>query len=419
MLRVASVAICLSLLTLSLLGCRQTPQPTPPAPPAVTAATPLSDELVVFREFTGRTEPVETVDIRARVRGYLREITFTEGDPVEANAVLYRIEPEQYQAALQAAQAQEKEAEAELDRAKFEYERLEGLFQNQVAARSEYVDAEATYKGADAAVLAAKAQVTQAQLDLDYTTIRSPIAGRANRTTVDVGNLVGPSESDVLTTIVPWNPIYVYFTISERSVLEFRRQQARTNQEPEDLTVYIRLADGTEYAHTGTIDYSDNTLDPATGTLRVRAIFPNPDSLLIPGIFTRVRIPKEPAPALLVPDVALQRDLAGYFLMIVDDQGVASRVNVETGDRADEYREIISGLKGDERVIINGLQRLRGGSKVSVTETTLAPLGEQKPVTEPNVATTTPPTSTETESDTMTETAGSDDVSPREPDSAE
>lgn len=386
LLRITKSGLFFAMLLASVVGCKSPNEPVQPPPPEVTVAQPLADQLVVFREFTGRTEAVDQVEILARVRGFLREITFEEGDPVEANAVLYHIEPEQYQAALQAAQAQQKETEAELRRAKFEYERIEGLFEREMAAQSEYIDALAAYERADAAVLAAKASVTQAKLNLDYTTIRSPIQGRANLSSRDVGNLVGPTESGVLTTIVPWDPIHVYFTVSERNVLEFRRQQARTEQDPEDLTVYIRLADGTDYPLTGTIDYADNTLDPETGTLRVRAIFRNPESLLIPGIFTRVRIPTEPTPALLVPEVALQRDLAGYFLMIVDDEGVAARVNVVTGDRAGTYREILEGLTGDEKVVINGLQRVRGGSPVSATETTLPPLDAQTPVTEPGPA---------------------------------
>lgn len=376
------IAFCLLVAT-GLAGCKPENKAVAPPPPAVTVAKPLDDKIVVFREFTGRAEAVEQVEILARVRGFLREITFVEGDPIEANAILYHIEPEQYEAALQAAEARSKEAEAEYRRAKFEFERVEDLFEKKVAAQTEYVDALATYERSEAEILAAKAGVTQAQLDLDYTTIRSPISGRANLSVTDVGNLVGPTESGVLTTIVPWDPIHVYFTVSERNVLEFRRQQARTQEEPEDLTVYIRLADGTEYPHTGTIDYADNSLDPQTGTLRVRAIFPNPDSLLIPGIFTRVRIPKEPAEALLVPEVALQRDLAGYFLMISNKENLAERVNVTLGDRAGKYREVLKGLSGDELVIINGLQRVRGGVPVNPSETTLPPVGSEEEIPKP------------------------------------
>jgi RND family efflux transporter MFP subunit len=375
--------LSVGLLVIAIAGCKTEYEFVPPPPPEVTVAQPLDDKIVVFREFTGRTAPEERVEIRARVRGFLREIAFQEGELVDANDVLYRIEPEQYEAALQSAQASAKDAEAEVERTQFEFERLKDLYEKQVAAQTEYIDAMTAYKRADAELLAAKANVTQAQLDLDYTTIRAPISGRVNLSVTDVGNLVGPTESDVLTTIVPWDPIYVYFTVSERRVLEFRRQQARTAQNMGDLTVYIRLADGTDYPHTGTIDYADNSLDPDTGTLRVRAIFPNPDSLLVPGIFARVRIPKDAESALLVPEVALQRDLAGYYLMTVGTDNKASRVNVTIGDRAGTYREVIEGLSGDERVIINGLQRVRGGAPVNPTLTQLKPLeiSDQMPAT--------------------------------------
>jgi RND family efflux transporter MFP subunit len=358
-------------------GCREPTQFVPPPPPKVTVARPLQQEVVTFIELPGRTEAVESVEVRARVPGFLKSIEFEEGKEVEAGTLLYTIEPEPYEAALQAARARQAEAEAELHRAEDEFGRVSRLYEQQNAAEKEFVEAKADFERAKAAVLAAEADVMQAELDLSYTEVFAPIAGRVNRTAVDVGNLVGQSEPTVLTTIVPWDPIHVYVSVSERDVLGWRRREA-AGEGRSDVSVFLRLADGTNYPLAGRIDYIDNRVDPETGTLRVRAAFENPEGLLVPGIYVRVRVPREPSRAVLVPEVALQRDIVGPYLLTVDEQGEVERATIVTGPMAGAYRVVASGLTGDERVIIKGLQRARPGVKVDAEWTELPPV-EQLP----------------------------------------
>ena len=245
-----------------------------------------------------------------------------------------------------------------------------------MTAPTEFVEAQAAYEGAKASLLATEAAVAQAELDLAYTRIAAPIGGRVNRSAVDTGNLVGQGEPTLLTTIVSWEPIHVYFTISEREVLDFRRRRIGAKEKPADIEARLTLADGTAYPLPGRIDYADNRVDPQTGTIRVRAVFENPDRLLVPGIFARVRIPRKKSQATLVPEVALQRDLGGYFVLTVNDKGVVARRDVTVGANVGEYKVIASGLDGGERIVIRGLQRARPGVHVNA-ESTVLPFVEQ------------------------------------------
>jgi len=355
-------------LLLFAAGCRENTY-VPPPPPTVTVARPVRQEVVTFHEFTGRTEACEWVEIRARVPGFLEQIHFVEGVTVEAGDLLYTIEQAPYEAALQAARAELASIEAKLAESLFEFEKMKNLREQEAASDQEYVVAEASYERDLAAKLAAEAAITSAELDLGYTTIRAPISGHINRSLVDQGNLVGQGSPTVLTTIVRWDPMHVYFTIGERDALEFRRRQAAEDaRDYRGVPVYIRLADGTDYSGVGRIDYADNRVDPATGTVRVRAVFENPGELLLPGIFVRVRIPGIPGTGLLVPESALQRDLGGYFLLAVDPQGAVARQDVRVGELVGSVRVIESGLAGDERVIIRGIQRARPGIRVEAQE---------------------------------------------------
>ncbi len=348
------------------VGCQRENTFAPPPPPAVTVATPVRDEVVVYREFTGRTAPAESVEIRARVSGLLERIHFTEGDPIEARAPLYDIERAPYEAALEAARAELAKAEATVAEAQFDLDKVKDLEPQGIASKQELVIAEAKYESAVATSRAAAASVREAELNLGYTHITAPLSGRINQSRVDVGNFVGRNEPTLLTTIVPWDPIHVYFTVGERDVLEFRRQAIRQGEQSRDhVEVYLQLADGSAYPLPGHVDYVDNRVDPNTGTIRVRAVFENPDELLVPGIFARVRVPRPPRVALLVPEVALQRDLAGYFLLTVDDDNIVVRRDVEVAESLGALRVVRSGLADDAQVIINGLQRARPGGKVN------------------------------------------------------
>lgn len=357
-----------------LVGCREANEFVAPPPPKVTVAKPLLQEIVTFREFSGRTEAIESVTVRARVEGFLKSIEFEEGAEVEKGALLYTIEPEQYEAAVLAAKANLEGNKAELHRATAEFDRMERLKEQDAAARMEYVDSEANLQRAKAAVMSSEAALQRAEIDLSYTKVTAPLAGMVNRTRVYVGNLVGAGEATVLTTIVPWDPINAYVTVDERSVLSFRRRVSETDEVVPRIPVYLRLADGHVYADAGVIDYVDNQIDPQTGTLEIRALFPNKQRILVPGTFGRVRVPRPAHDAVLVPEDALQRDLSGYYLMTVDASNTVARANVTPGDKIDVMREIESGLEGNERVITMGLQRVRPGITVNVEETELEPV---------------------------------------------
>jgi RND family efflux transporter MFP subunit len=363
------LAACLLAIT---SGCGRENTYAPPPPPKVTVAQPLRHPVTTYREFTGRTAAYEQVELRARVPGFLAAQHYEDGRVVKAGTPMFTIEQAPYRAALLAAQARLAEANAELHRREFDYKKVQGLRADQVASEQELVIARAAFESGQAAVQAADAAVRQAELDLSYTTINAPIGGHTNRALAEVGDLVGQGSPTVLATIVRWHPMYVYFTASERDVLEFRRIRAAEGGGPlKPLTTYFRLADGTDYPIAGVLDYADNQVDPATGTVEARAVVDNPQELLVPGIFCRVRIPRATKSELLVPQVALQRDLAGYFLLVVDAQNDVGRADVKVGEQVDTLRVIAEGLTGDERVVIKGLQRARPGIEVQPTETTI------------------------------------------------
>lgn len=377
-------------LGLAVPACREANTFVPPPPPAVTVAHPVRQEVVTHMEFTGRTVPYEAVEIRARVSGFLEKIVFEEGTKVAVGDPLYEIERAPYEAALGAARAELERAEARVAETQFDLEKVKDLSTRGVTSQQELVIAQANYDSAVATKLAAESQVKLAELNLGYTRIAAPIAGRINESRVDPGNLVGQGDPTLLSTIVCWDPIHVYFTVGERDALRLRREAVqRGHRQRDELPIYIRLADGIEYTRAGRVDYVDNRIDPDTGTIGVRAVFENPDELLIPGVFVRVRIPNPAREALLVPEVALQRDLSGYYLLVVDTAGMVERRNVEVAELLGTARVVTAGLDDEERVIVNGLQRARPGIKVDAQATTFEPrLGgpSAAPASAPNSA---------------------------------
>ncbi len=360
-------------MVLALPNCRGANEFQPPPPPKVTTAKPLVQTVATFVEVPGRTQAIQSVEVRARVEGFLRTIEFVEGTEVAQGDLLYTIEPELYEATVKTAQARLANANAVFVKAEFDQNRMRDLQANDVASEVELVEKEMEYNKAKAEVASAQAILESAQLDLKYTRVTAPIAGRVNRTEVDVGNLVGRGEKTLLTTIVSWDPINVYVTIGERNVLSLRRRIAGGAQR-EDVPVFLRLADGTDYPIAGRFDYFDNQVDVRTGTVRGRAVVDNPDALLVPGIFVRVRVPRQERESVLIPESALQRDLTGYFVFTVNGNREASRTNVVTGPPVDAYRTIESGLTRDAEVIIKGLQRVRPGLVVDPETVTLPPI---------------------------------------------
>ncbi|MFO0872053.1 MAG: efflux RND transporter periplasmic adaptor subunit [Pirellulales bacterium] len=344
-------------------GCRKaTPPAAKPPPPTVFFTTPVAQEVQEYEEFTGRMAAANEVSIRARVAGYLDKVAFDDGTDVEQGELLFQIDDRTFQAELARAKAAVEQAEARLARLEKQAARASELFQKKVIAEEEYDLRMFDRSEAQAALDAAKAARDLAQLNVDFTRISAPLSGRISRRLVDPGNLVRADDT-VLATIVSDNPIHAYFDIDERTVLRLRRlvQEGKIKAARDArVEVQISLADEQQHRHTGIVDFEDNHIDPATGTLRVRLLIDNPDRLLSPGLFVRLRFPiGTPRPALLIPEEALGSDQGRRYVYVIGEgEKVASRP-VSVGILVDGLRVIESGLEPGERVVVTGLQRLK------------------------------------------------------------
>ena len=376
----AGIYLLLPFIILAITSCDQkTPEKQGPmqAPPQVTVANPLIKEVTDWDEFTGRLYAVESVEIRPRVSGYLQSVNFEEGSIVKKGDLLYVIDPRPYQAVLDQAKADVTRSKAALDLAENDLARAEKLFKSRAISEEE-VDSRSNQKReAIASLEAAKAAVQSAELNVEFTHIRSPITGRISRTQITQGNLVtgGDFNSTLLTTIVSLDPIYVYFTADEQSVLHYTRMDmagTRQSSRIKPNPVMLRLADEDEYMHKGQMDFVDNQIDLNTGTMRARAIVDNPDYLLVPGMFVDVKLLGEgPYKALLIPDSAISNDQTIQFVYVVGENNTVERRQIKTGKVHDGMRVIRSGLDKDDRIIINGIQRVRAGIQVTPEMTTL------------------------------------------------
>ena len=362
------------LLTFSTPGCNQQQQPGLPMSlpsPEVTVATPLASEITDKDEYTGRLAAVKSVIIRSRVSGYLQSIHFKEGAIVKEGDLLYIIDPRPYQAKHDQARANFNKAMATLELAKNDLARAARLMQSHTIAEEAFDARTKQQSEAAAAVEAARAAVSATELDMEFTHIRAPISGRIGRTLVTEGNLVkgGDMESTSLTTINALDPIYVYFTVNEKDMLRYLRKEetgARSGTENNTQPVWLRLADEQEYTHEGHLDFIDNQFDNATGTMEVRGIFPNPDFMLLPGMFANVQIVGAgPYSTLLIPDSAIGIDQTLKYVFVVGRDNVAVRRDVVTGRLVDNLRVIHSGLQADDRVIITGIQKVEAGKPVN------------------------------------------------------
>ena len=349
-------------------------------PPAVTVAKPVVREIVEDDEFVGRFQAVDEVAIRSRVNGYLDQVHFRDGALVSKDQLLFTIDRRPYQTTYDAARSQVDVASSLLDFAKAQFERAEELARSGNLSistlddrRREYLSAQAAYQGATAALQSSR-------LNLEFTEIKAPLSGRIDRRRVSVGNLV-QSDSTLLTTIVATDPIDFYFDIDERIYLAYAsdaRQRGGVLQDGGSrLDVKVRIADRGETSFDGTLDFAENRIDSATGTLRTRARFPNPDGILQPGMFGRINVPGSlPYKGILIPDEALGSDQDRRIVLVVDDAGTVSAKPVRTGPRIDGYRVIREGLTGDETLIINGLMRVRPGITVRPELIVLPPVAE-------------------------------------------
>jgi len=387
---------------LSGVGCQPANVYQPPPPPPVTVANPELRTVVDTIEFTGTTEAVEMVDIRARVEGFLLSIEFDEGTAVKEGKLLFQIDPRPFQATLAQADASVKLAMARLESAKAELARAAAEVTNAEAqvrrvknaiaispgsvtqeeldlrntavltAKAAEDAAQAAIASAKAEIEAGKALVQQADLDLSYTRVRSPIDGRAGRKLVDVGNLVGAGESTLLTNVISYDPVYGFFTVSETDLLKFNRQQiereASSSSDEEmklDRTIFLGLGDEEGFPHEGKADYADLAVDQSTGTFLIRGVFPNAKRLIPPGAFIRVQVPGDEIKVLLIDERAIGRDQAGPYLLVVDPNNTVERRTVQLSGKYHGMQAVSGPIDPEDRVIVNGLQRARPGAKVA------------------------------------------------------
>lgn len=372
----------------SFFGCEQQNTYVEPPPPKVTVARPLQQDVTDYLEFTGTTDAVEAVEVRARVPGFLESKHFTPGTRVEKGDLLFVIEPKQYQAEFNAAKAEVASAVAQRQRAKIELERAQRLFKQRAGAEADVVKWRGERDVAAAAVVRAQARVEQAELNLAYTQVTAPVSGRVGRNLVDVGNLVGEKEPTLLTTVTRYDPMYAYFNLNERDLLKmlgiYREEIEAKGVDPDvdpatlvQIPLYLGLANEDGYPHVGQFDFGESAVDAGTGTLQMRGVFPNPGKvpILLPGLFVRVRMPvEERKGALLVTERAVGSDQIGRYLMVVDGDNTVEKRPVRIGQLLDGLVVVLGGLNADERVVVNGIQRARPGGKVDPEETDMAQL---------------------------------------------
>jgi RND family efflux transporter MFP subunit len=364
--------VLLIALSLALPGCVQAPAVTATAQRVqVEVSLPVEREVTDYADFTGRTAAVDSVEVRARVGGYLDKVNFKEGTLVNKGDVLFEIDPRTYEATHASAKAELERQKAQLTLDANLLRRAEALFGRGALSPEEHDRAVAQHSGSRAGLAAAEARVQQSELDLAFTKVTAPVSGRISRYNVTVGNLVQPGEQNggtMLTTIVSVDPMYAYFDVDEHTELDVRRLvregKAKSTRDVA-VPVWLGLADEASYPHRGTINFTDNQVNPKTGTIKCRGVFPNKDEALSPGMFVRVRMPLgEPHRALLVVDRALETDQGQKILDVVNDKNEVVVRRVRVGSLHENLRVIEEGLKPGERVVVNGLQQIRPGAAV-------------------------------------------------------
>jgi RND family efflux transporter MFP subunit len=406
-----------------LTGCQPANEYVEPPPPKVDVAKPIQQDVTAYLETTGTTAPAEIVEIRPRVSGFVQEIHFMPpsdaeqaatppapaneaaagenggseppsadagnaagdasqtaeraeqeprfvadgpGSDVKQGDRLYTIEKDRYVATLNQAKAALEVAKAKAKDAEAKYARAKPLADKGAVSPEELFEKAAQYAVGLATIKAAEADVEQAELDLNYTTIRSPIDGRVGKTLVDRGNLVSETQETPLTTVIRWDEVYANFNISERALLELRAYARRQGSDRETVSVFIGQENEPGYPHAGQLEYADLAVDTSTGTFLLRAIFDNQDKVIIPGAFVRVRIPLGVIPeALFIPETAVGADQRGRYVLTVDDANTVTRQYVELGAKFGELIHVTQGLSGQERVVVQGLQRARPGATVA------------------------------------------------------
>jgi RND family efflux transporter MFP subunit len=368
-MRMPFLGLCLSL---GLAGCVRAPSAAPEAAPtAVTISRPVERDVTDYADFTGRTDAVDSVEVRARVLGYLDKVHFKEGALVKQGDLLFEIDPRPYRADLERAVGTVAQYDARVHRTEHDYRRVKSLLARGAVGKEEFDRYEADYREAAANLDVARANRDLAALNLEYARITAPVSGRVSRYAVTVGNLIQSGDQNggtLLTTIVSVDPMYAYFDMDERTVLRVRqliREGKASSSSETEWPVALGLAIEEGFPHQGTIDFEDNQVNPKTGTLRVRGVFPNRNEALSPGLFARVRVPIGRAHrALLVTDRAIDTDQGQKVVYVVNEKNAVVSRAVRLGALHHGLREITEGLEGGERVIVGGLQQVRPGVTV-------------------------------------------------------
>jgi RND family efflux transporter MFP subunit len=349
-------------------------------PPEVMVAKPIVKDIIEDDEFVGRFEAAEEVEVRARVSGYLQDSNFRDGALVAEGDLLFTIDQRVFEVALRQAESEVAIAQASYDFANEQLERATALIASGNIAQSALDERRQTFLASSGALEQARQAVETAQINLDFSQVRAPLAGRIDRRRVTPGNLVRADDT-VLTTIVSIDPIHFYFDIDERYFLAYAKDARTRGSSLQEggggLAVRVRLSDERLEPMMGQLDFSENRLDPATGSMRVRAIVPNPDGVLTPGLFGRVNVPGSfPYKGVLIPDAAIVGDQNRQLVMSVDDAGNVAPIVVRPGPRIDGYRVIREGLDGTETLVIEGLIRARPGAVVTPVMVELPPVAE-------------------------------------------
>jgi RND family efflux transporter MFP subunit len=368
-------AALLCFASVALGACGQAPVPAPPVPPAVTVAKPTRQTVTDHDEYVGRFVAIDMVEVRARVSGYLEKIHFQDGQLVKQGDLLFTVDRRPFETTLSQTKATLAQARANLAFAENDLARGSQLVRDKTITEQTFDQRTQAKRVAEASVAAQDAAVRQAELDLQFTELKAPVAGRIGDRRVSPGNLVTGGtggNTTLLATIVSIDPIRFEFTFDEASYLRYERLSSGgpdAAQRGKGVKVSLRLIDEPDFAHEGTVDFVDNVIDRSSGTIRGRAQMPNPKGLFTPGMFARVRVPASlPYEALLVPDVAIASEQVRKYVMVVGADNTATQKYVTLGQLVNNLRVIKDGLSADDTVIVNGLARIRPGVKVAPQE---------------------------------------------------
>jgi multidrug efflux system membrane fusion protein len=347
-------------------------------PPSVTTSQPVVSEIVEWDEYTGRFEPVASVEVRARVSGYVDKIAFIDGQSVKKGDLLFVIDPRPFERALAQAQAELDQARTKAQNSALDVDRGRPLVERKIMSEKMFDDRANLLREAESAVKVAEAKVATAELELAFTRITAPIDGRMSRAAVSLGSWIsagGTANATMLTLLVTQDPIHIYFDISENNYIKYKRlaeQGALAGKNSTGADVHVALPDETDFAHRGKLDFVDNRLDPGTATMRARAILSNGKQMFSPGMFARVRLAgAPPKPTVLLPDAAIGTDQAEKFVLVVADDGMVSRRNVLLGPLHQGLRVVRKGVEAQDWVVTSGLQRARPGQKVTANREVL------------------------------------------------